>query len=99
MLKQQIHRARCFGQEAAAPHHRIIRNSVRAPAMQEPLSIKDQLMIGSRIEVKPSAGPRLCGKNGTVIGTGYHSKSLRVILDGSKTPITLHVTYVAIVDA
>jgi hypothetical protein len=60
---------------------------------------KGQFMIGYRIEVNPSAGPRLCGKNGTVIGPGYHPKSLRVILDGSKTPITLHVTYVAIVNA
>lgn len=99
MLKRQIHRARCFVQEAVAPGHRITRNLVQAPAMQEPLSIKGQFTIGSRIEVKPSAGPRLCRKNGTVIGAGYHPKSLRVILDGSKTPITLHVTYVAIVDA
>jgi len=47
-----------------------------------------QFTIGSRIEVRPSAGPRLCGKTGTLIGAGYHPRSLRVILDGSKSPIT-----------
>ncbi|TYO60875.1 hypothetical protein FXV83_41350 [Bradyrhizobium hipponense] len=57
-----------------------------------------QFTIGCRIEVRPSAGPRLCGKTGTLIGAGYHPKSLRVILDGSKSPITLHVVYVAIVN-
>lgn len=56
--------------------------------MQEQLTTKGQFAIGSRIEVKPSAGRRLCGKTGTVIGTGYHPKSLRVILDGSKSPLT-----------
>ncbi|MDA9427004.1 hypothetical protein XH97_33545 [Bradyrhizobium sp. CCBAU 53380] len=69
--------------------------------MQKPLTIEGtiegEFTIGSRIEVKPSAGPRLCGKTGTLIGAGYHPKSLRVRLDGSKFPITLHVSYVAIV--
>jgi len=53
---------------------------------------------GSRIQVKPAAGPRLSGKTGTVVGAGYYPKSLRVILDGSKGPITLHVDYVAMID-
>jgi hypothetical protein len=53
---------------------------------------------GSRIQVKPTAGPRLAGKTGTVIGAGYYTKSLRVILDGSKGPITLHMTYLARID-
>lgn len=53
---------------------------------------------GSRIQVKPAAGPRLAGKIGTVVGAGYYPKSLRVILDGSKGPITLHVDYVVMTD-
>ncbi|RZM94497.1 hypothetical protein CWO91_39340 [Bradyrhizobium genosp. SA-3] len=65
--------------------------------MQESLSIKEQFTVGARIEVRPSAGPRLSGRTGTLIGAGYHPKSLRIILDGSKTPITLHFAYVAIV--
>ncbi|PSO25996.1 hypothetical protein C7G41_28900 [Bradyrhizobium sp. MOS002] len=53
---------------------------------------------GSRVQVKPTAGPRLAGRTGTVIGAGSYSKSLRVILDGSKGPITLHIDYVAMID-
>ena len=53
---------------------------------------------GSRIQVRPAAGPRLAGRIGTVIGAGYYPKSLRVILDGSKGPITLHMNFVAMVD-
>ncbi|MEY9415418.1 hypothetical protein ABIF69_001860 [Bradyrhizobium japonicum] len=53
---------------------------------------------GSRIQVKPAAGPRLAGKTGTVVGAGYYPKSLRVILDGSKGPITLHVDYVVMTE-
>ena len=52
----------------------------------------------SRIQVKPAAGPRLAGRTGTVIGAGYYPKSLRVILDGSKGPITLHMDYVAMIN-
>ena len=54
---------------------------------------------GCRIQVKPAAGPRLAGRTGTVLGGGYHPKSLRVILDGSKGPITLHMDYVALINA
>jgi hypothetical protein len=44
------------------------------------------------------AGPRLAGKIGSVIGLGYHPKSRRIVLDGSRSPITLHITYLAIMD-
>ncbi|TFV44257.1 hypothetical protein E4K65_28565 [Bradyrhizobium niftali] len=53
---------------------------------------------GSRIQVKPTAGPRLAGKTGRVVGVGYYPKSLRVVLDGSKAPITLHADYVVVID-
>lgn len=53
---------------------------------------------GSRVQIKPTAGPRLAGRTGTVIGAGYYPKSLRVILDGSKGPITLHMDYLATID-
>lgn len=61
-------------------------------------SIKSEFAVGSRIEVKLSAGPRLGGKTGTVIGLGYHPKSLRIVLDGAKSPITLHFTYLLVVN-
>jgi hypothetical protein len=69
-----------------------------ATVMNGPASIKGEFAVGSRIEVKPSAGPRLGGKTGTVIGLGYHPKSLRIVLDGSKSPITLHFTYLLAVN-
>ncbi|MBR0784929.1 hypothetical protein JQ635_26230 [Bradyrhizobium iriomotense] len=53
---------------------------------------------GSRVQVKPEAGTRLSGKTGRVIGGGFYPRSLRVVLDGSKVPITLHVNYVAAID-
>ncbi|MGY8635114.1 hypothetical protein RAD15_21800 [Bradyrhizobium sp. 14AA] len=53
---------------------------------------------GSRIRVTPAGGSRLAGKTGTVIGGGYYPKSVRVVLDGSKVPITLHADYLAPID-
>ncbi|WP_245327064.1 hypothetical protein [Bradyrhizobium sacchari] len=53
---------------------------------------------GSRVQVKPEAGARLAGKTGRVIGGGFYPRSLRLVLDGSKVPITLHVNYVAAID-
>jgi hypothetical protein len=65
--------------------------------MKETPPIKAEFAVGSRIETKPSAGPRLVGKTGTIVGAGYHPQSLRILLDGSKSPITLHVTFVEVV--
>lgn len=63
-------------------------------------SAETELMFppGSRIQVNQTAGPRLAGRTGTVISVGYYSKSLRVILDGSKGPITLHMIYLTMID-
>ena len=58
----------------------------------------DKFPAGSRIRVDRTAGPRLAGKIGSVIGLGYHPKSRRIVLDGSRFRITLHITYLAIVD-
>lgn len=66
--------------------------------MNRSSSIKDKFAMGCRIEVKSSAGPRLSGKTGTVVGIGYHPESLRIVLDGSKSPITLHFTYLVVVN-
>ena len=66
--------------------------------MNRSSSIKDEFAIGCRVEIKSSAGPRLSGKTGTVIGIGYHPESLRILLDGSKSPITLHFTYLVVVN-
>lgn len=67
-------------------------------SMSRSAEIQLKFPPGSRIQVRPAAGPRLAGRTGTVIGAGYYPKSLRVILDGSKGPITLHMNFVAMVD-
>ena len=66
--------------------------------MSRSAEIQLKFPSGSRIQVRPAAGPRLAGRIGTVIGAGYYPKSLRVILDGSKGPITLHMNFVAMID-
>lgn len=48
---------------------------------------------GSRIVVAPSAGPRLAGKRGVVVGNGATINQVRVQLDSSKHSITLHVRF------
>jgi hypothetical protein len=65
--------------------------------MKETPPIEAEFAVGSRIEIKPSAGPRLVGKTGTIVGAGYHPQSLRILLDGSKSPITLYITFVEVV--
>lgn len=51
-------------------------------------------MGGRRIVVVASAGPRLGGKKGIILGAGTTASKIRVLLDGSKRPITLHARYV-----
>lgn len=56
--------------------------------------VKNELMVGRRIVVAASAGPRLGGKQGIILGPGTTASQVRVLLDGSKGPITLHARYV-----
>ena len=45
---------------------------------------------GQLVIVRAEAGRRLEGKQGVVLGAGATSTRVRVRLDGSKGPITLH---------
>jgi hypothetical protein len=38
--------------------------------------------------------PRIADKEGVIVGGGRHSNSVRVLFDGSKSPITLHRDYI-----
>jgi len=60
----------------------------------DPAVVKEGLVSGRRIVVGATAGPRLGGKKGFVLGPGATANQVRVLLDGSKGPITLHVRYV-----
>ena len=52
-----------------------------------------ELKIGSRVRVTDAAGPRLASRHGSVVGPGKYIDAVRVKLDGSKFPITLHKKY------
>ena len=60
----------------------------------DPGVVKEELVGGRRIVVATTAGPRLGGKKGFVLGPGATANQVRVLLDGSKGPITLHARYV-----
>jgi hypothetical protein len=57
-------------------------------------STTKELKSGFRIEVAVSAGPKLAGKHGIVMGRGTTKNQVRVLLDGSKGPLTLHARFV-----
>jgi len=63
----------------------------RSVAEQSAVAVR--LDKGTRIAVAQSAGPRLAGKRGVVVGNGATMNQLRVQLDSSKHCITLHVRF------
>jgi hypothetical protein len=67
------------------------RNLPMAPGR---LVAEKSLIKGQRIVVASSAGKRLAGKSGIVTGKGTSKSQVRVLLDGSKGPITLHARFV-----
>jgi hypothetical protein len=54
------------------------------------------ISVGSRVKLSVLGAarcPRIAEKQGVVVGVGRYSKSLRVLLDGSKLPVSLHRDY------
>jgi hypothetical protein len=64
------------------------------PKSADLLVVKDELVGGRRIVVAASAGPRLSGKKGIVLGPGATASQVKVLLDGSRRHVTLHARYV-----
>jgi len=54
------------------------------------ISAMTPLSAGQLVVVEAAAGPRLSGKRGVVLGVGATRTRVRVLLEGSKGPITLH---------
>jgi hypothetical protein len=55
------------------------------------------LAIGSRFKMSALGAarcPRLSSKEGIIVGGGRHNSSIRVLFDGSKSPISLHPDYI-----
>ena len=56
--------------------------------------VSHELRGGRRIVVTPCAGPKLGGKPGVIVAKGSTKSQVRVLLDGSRQSITLHVRFV-----
>ena len=55
------------------------------------------MVIGARFRMSAlgaARSPRLAKKQGTIVGVSRINSSLRVLFDGSKSPISLHRDYV-----
>ena len=59
--------------------------------------VKNDFVRGCRIVVGEAAGPKLSGKKGVIVGPGATRSQLRILLDGSKNSITLHVRFLEVV--
>lgn len=70
-------------------------SSLTSSSVAEQSLAAKSLSKGSRIIVTPSAGPRLAGKHGLVVGNGATKNQLRVLLDSSKHCITLHARFLS----
>jgi hypothetical protein len=60
-------------------------------------SSAEPIAIGARFRMSAlgaARSPRLAKKGGTIVGVSRINSSLRVLFDGSKSPISLHRGYV-----
>ena len=59
-------------------------------------SSTSEFKIGARVKVSEAAGPRLASKHGVILGPARYYNAVRVKLDGSKFPVTLHKTFLSL---
>ena len=64
------------------------------PRQSELFAGKSELVPGCKVIVVPPAGKRLEGRTGIVLAPGSTVSQVKVLLDGSKRYITLHVRYI-----
>ncbi len=60
-------------------------------------STNSSVAIGARFRMSAlgaARNTRLADKEGTIVGTGRHNSSIRVLFDGRKTPMSLHRDYI-----
>ncbi|GEC58644.1 hypothetical protein BEL01nite_76870 [Bradyrhizobium elkanii] len=63
------------------------------------LRANDAMTAGAHVIVGHSAGPRLKGKRGVIVGVGATRTKVRVLLDGNRHPITFHVSFLEVEEA
>ena len=59
--------------------------------------IPSPLPIGTRVKISAlgaARNPRLAQKQGTIIGSSRLNRSVRVLFDGRKSPMSLHRDYI-----
>lgn len=74
--------------------HRL---EIRPPSQGAARLSGEPVAIGARFRMSAlgaARSPRLAKKEGTVVGISRINSSLRVLFDGSKSPISLHRDYV-----
>lgn len=74
-------------------HSRPQRSADWLDAPRSNTSAMTPLFAGQLVVVQVTAGPRLARKRGVVLGMGATRTRVRVLLDGSKGPITLHARF------
>jgi hypothetical protein len=58
--------------------------------------MKSEFSIGDRVQISvlgASRCPRIANKTGTIVGRSVYVSCARVLLDGSKSPTTVHRDY------
>jgi ribosomal protein L21E len=58
--------------------------------------MKSDFSLGDRVRISAlgaTRSPRLAGKTGTVVGRSIFVSSVAVLLDGNKSPTTIHGSY------
>jgi len=73
----------------------MTRSNRSLPAASD-LAVKENTFTkGREIVIAASAGTKLAGKRGVVVGKGTTKSQVRVLLEGSKNYITLHARFVS----
>ena len=62
------------------------------------LAVENKFANGQQIIVSASAGPKLGGIHGVVVGQGTTKSQVRVLLAGSRNYITLHSRFLSPVE-
>ncbi|MGY8682068.1 hypothetical protein Q2941_30455 [Bradyrhizobium sp. UFLA05-153] len=71
----------------------------KLPNASDLSTVKGEMTEGLRIVIADSAGARLAGKRGIILGPGSTSNQVKILLDGSKHYILMHARFVDVVRA
>jgi hypothetical protein len=61
---------------------------------------KPEIAVGTRFKLSKlgrARNPRIKSMEGTIVGESQYKSSIRVVLDGRKTPLSLHRDYIELI--